>query len=183
MSRIGRLPVAVPAGVNVELAGQLLSVKGKLGSQSLSLHPDVSAKVEGGKVVLAPRSESKRSRALWGTSRALVANMVTGVSKGFARNLELHGIGNRAEVQGKVLNLQLGFSHDVRMPIPDGIQIKVDATKAGERQGQIEITGADKRLVGQIAAEIRGFKRPEPYKGKGIRYAAEYVRRKEGKKK
>jgi large subunit ribosomal protein L6 len=183
MSRIGRLPVAVPAGVNVELAGQRLSIKGKLGAHSLVLHDEVTAKVEDGRILLAPRSESKRGRTLWGTSRALVANMVTGASKGFTRSLELHGIGNRAEVQGKTLNLQLGFSHDVKVPIPEGIAIKVDATKIGERQGLIEITGADKRLVGQVAAEIRALKKPEPYKGKGIRYANEYVRRKEGKKK
>jgi large subunit ribosomal protein L6 len=109
--------------------------------------------------------------------------MVTGAAKGFTRSLEIHGIGNRAEVQGKALNLQLGFSHDVKLPIPDGITIKVDATKVGDRQGLIEITGADKRLVGQVAAEIRALRRPEPYKGKGIRFADEYVRRKEGKKK
>jgi large subunit ribosomal protein L6 len=183
MSRIGRLPVAVPSGINVEVAGQRLSIKGKSGPQVLELHPEIAAKVEGGKVVLAPRSESKRARMLWGTSRALVANMVAGAAKGFTRSLEIHGIGNRAEVQGKTLNLQLGFSHDIKMPIPDGITIKVDANKVGERQGLIEVTGADKRLVGQVAAEIRALRRPEPYKGKGIRFADESVRRKEGKKK
>ena len=183
MSRIGRLPVAVPSGINVEVAGQRLSVKGKAGGQTLELHPEIAAKVEAGKVVLAPRSESKRARMLWGTSRALVANMVAGANKGFTRSLEIHGIGNRAEVQGKTLNLQLGFSHDIKMPIPEGITVKVDANKVGERQGLIEVSGADKRLVGQVAAEIRALRKPEPYKGKGIRFADEYVRRKEGKKK
>lgn len=178
MSRIGRLPVAVPSGVNVELAGQMLTASGKLGKQSLRIHPDIAVKMDDGKIVLTPRSMSKRTRALWGTSRALVYNVVTGVSKGFTTNLEISGVGYRASLEGKTLNLQLGFSHDVKYPIPEGVTIKV-----GERQAALAITSMDRRLVGQVASEIRGFRRPEPYKGKGIKYATETIRRKEGKKK
>lgn len=179
MSRIGRQPVPVPQGVEVQVVGQQLTVKGKLGSHVLSLHQDVEAKLDAGRVVLAPRSQSKRARSAWGTSRALLANCVTGVSKGFTRNLAIEGTGFRAALDGKTLNLQLGFSHDVKYPIPEGIAVKV----AGDKQNALEITGSDKRLVGQVAAEIRGFKKPEPYQGKGIRYTNEQVRRKEGKKK
>jgi large subunit ribosomal protein L6 len=179
MSRIGRLPVPVPQGVDIQVAGQKLTVKGKLGAQVLDLHRDIEAKLDAGKLVLTPRSESKRNRALWGTSRALLANMVSGVSKGFTRNLAIEGTGFRAALEGKVLSLQLGFSHEVKYPIPEGVTIKV----AGDKQNALEISGGDKRLVGQVAAEIRGFKKPEPYQGKGIRYAGEQVRRKEGKKK
>jgi len=179
MSRIGRLPVPVPQGVDVQVAGQKLTVKGKLGAQVLNLHRDIEVKLDAGKLVLHPRSESKRTKALWGTSRALLANMVAGVSKGFSQNLAIEGTGFRAALDGKVLSLQLGFSHDVKYPIPEGVTIKV----AGDKQNALEISGGDKRLVGQVAAEIRGFKKPEPYQGKGIRYAGEHVRRKEGKKK
>lgn len=179
MSRIGRQPVPVPQGVEVQVAGQQLTVKGKLGSHVLSLHQDVEAKLDAGRVVLAPRSQSKRARSAWGTSRALLANCVTGVSKGFTRNLAIEGTGFRAALDGKVLNLQLGFSHDVKYPIPEGIAVKV----AGDKQNALEITGSDKRLVGQVAAEIRGYRPPEPYKGKGVKYAGEYIFRKEGKKK
>jgi large subunit ribosomal protein L6 len=179
MSRIGRLPVPVPQGVDIQVAGQKLTVKGKLGAHVLDLHQDVAVTVESGRVVLEPRSQSKRARAIWGTSRALLSNIVSGVSKGFTRNLSIEGTGFRAALDGKVLNLQLGFSHDVKYPIPDGIAVKV----AGDKQNALEITGSDKRLVGQVAAEIRGFKKPEPYQGKGIRYTNEQVRRKEGKKK
>jgi large subunit ribosomal protein L6 len=179
MSRIGRLPVQVPQGVDIQLSGQKLTVKGKLGAHVLDLHPEVEAKLEGGRVVMAPRSQSKRARSAWGTSRALLANAVVGVSKGFVRNLAIEGTGFRAAMDGKVLSLQIGFSHDVKYPIPEGIAIKV----AGDKQNALEIAGSDKRLVGQVAAEIRGFKKPEPYQGKGIRYAGERVRRKEGKKK
>jgi large subunit ribosomal protein L6 len=179
MSRIGRLPVPVPQGVDIQVAGQKLTVKGKLGAQVLDLHRDIEAKLDAGRLVLNPRSESKRTRALWGTSRALLANMVSGVSKGFTRNLAIEGTGFRAALEGKVLSLQLGFSHEVKYPIPEGVTIKV----AGDKQNALEISGGDKRLVGQVAAEIRGFKKPEPYQGKGIRYAGEQVRRKEGKKK
>jgi large subunit ribosomal protein L6 len=178
MSRIGKLPVTVPSGVNVEVAGQTLTASGKLGKQSMRIHPDVAVKVDGGKVVLAPRSMSKRNRALWGTSRALVNNMIEGVSKGFTVNLEINGVGYRATLEGKTLNLQLGFSHDVKYPLPEGVSVKI-----GEKQAALSITGADRRLVGQVAAEIRSFRKPEPYKGKGIKYATETIRRKEGKKK
>ena len=179
MSRIGRLPVPVPQGVDVQVAGQKLTVKGKLGAQVLNLHRDIEAKLDAGKLVLNPRNDSKRTNALWGTSRALLANLVAGVSKGFTRNLAIEGTGFRAAIDGKVLVLQLGFSHEVRYPIPEGVAIKV----AGDKQNALDISGSDKRLVGQVAAEIRGFKKPEPYQGKGIRYAGEHVRRKEGKKK
>jgi len=172
------LPVTVPSGVNVEVAGQTLTASGKLGKQSMRIHPDVAVKVDGDKIVLAPRSMSKRNRALWGTSRALVNNMIEGVSKGFTVNLEINGVGYRASLEGKTLNLQLGFSHDVKYPLPEGVSVKI-----GEKQAALSITGADRRLVGQVAAEIRSFRKPEPYKGKGIKYATETIRRKEGKKK
>jgi large subunit ribosomal protein L6 len=178
MSRIGKNPVAIPSGVNVAVAGQVVTIQGKLGKQSLTLHGDVSAAVEGGKVTLKPRSMSKRARALWGTSRALIRNGVEGVSTGFTQNLEINGVGYRAQIQGKNLNLQLGFSHDIAYPIPEGITIKV-----GEKQTTIAISGADRQRVGQVAAEIRSLRKPEPYKGKGIKYESEHIRRKEGKKK
>ncbi len=178
MSRIGKLPVTVPSGVNVELAGQTLTASGKLGKQTMHVHPDVAVKMDAGKIVLAPRSMSKRTRALWGTSRALVSNMIDGVSNGFTINLEISGVGYRAALEGKTLNLQLGFSHDVKYPLPEGVSVKI-----GEKQAALAISGADRRLVGQVAAEIRSFRRPEPYKGKGIKYATETIRRKEGKKK
>jgi large subunit ribosomal protein L6 len=178
MSRIGKNPVTIPSGVNVAVAGQVVTIQGKLGKQSLDLPGDVAAAVESGKVVLKPRSTSKRARALWGTSRALIRNSVEGVSTGFTRNLEINGVGYRAQLEGKNLNLQLGFSHDIKYPIPEGISIKV-----GEKQTTIAITGANRQQVGQVAAEIRGLRKPEPYKGKGIKYDSETIRRKEGKKK
>jgi large subunit ribosomal protein L6 len=179
MSRIGRLPVPVPTGVDVQVAGQKVTVKGKLGTQALDLHPDISAKLDAGKVILVSRHDSKRSKALWGTSRALLAGIVTGVSKGYVRNLQIEGTGYRAALEGKTLNLQLGFSHDVKYAIPQGISVKV----VGDKMNALEVSGLDKRLVGQVAAELRAFRKPEPYQGKGIRYAGEAVRRKEGKKK
>ena len=178
MSRIGKNPVPIPAGVNVAIAGQVITIQGKLGKQALTLHGDVAASVDAGKVVLKPRSMSKRARALWGTSRALINNGVKGVSAGFTQNLEINGVGYRAQIEGKNLNLQLGYSHDIKYPIPEGITIKV-----GEKQTTIAITGADRQRVGQVAAEIRSLRKPEPYKGKGIKYDNETVRRKEGKKK
>jgi large subunit ribosomal protein L6 len=178
MSRIGKNPVPIPSGVNVAVAGQLVTIQGKLGKQSINLHGDVAVAVDGGKVVLTPRSTSKRARALWGTSRALINNGVHGVSTGFTQNLEINGVGYRAQIEGKNLNLQLGFSHDIKYPIPEGIAIKV-----GEKQTTIAITGSDRQKVGQVAAEIRAMRKPEPYKGKGIKYETETVRRKEGKKK
>jgi large subunit ribosomal protein L6 len=178
MSRIGKLPVTVPGGVTVDVAGQMVTASGKLGKQSLSVHPDIAVKLDKGKVVLAPRSMSKRTRALWGTNRALINNLVDGVAKGFVINLEINGVGYRAALEGKTLSLQLGFSHDIKYPIPPGINIKI-----GEKQAAMTISGTDRRLVGQVAAEIRGFRKPEPYKGKGIKYDFEKIRRKEGKKK
>ena len=177
MSRVGKNPVAIPSGVQVELSGQTLTAKGRLGSLSLAVANEVTAAVADGQVTIAPKDESKRARAMWGTTRALVNNMITGVANGFTRNLEINGVGYRAAVQGNALNLQLGYSHDVNYPIPSDVKI------ACERPTAITITGADRQRVGQVAAEIRAFRPPEPYKGKGIKYADEVIRRKEGKKK
>jgi large subunit ribosomal protein L6 len=177
MSRIGKNPVAIPQGVSVELAGQRLTAKGRLGTLSLAVSGEVSATIADGAVAIAPKDATKRARAMWGTTRALVQNMVTGVANGFTRNLEINGVGYRAAVQGANLNLQLGYSHDITYPIPPEVTI------ACERPTVIAITGADRQRVGQIAAEIRAFRPPEPYKGKGIKYSDETVRRKEGKKK
>ena len=177
MSRIGKNPVPIPAGVTVELAGPVLTAKGALGSLSLAVSAEVTATIADGNVTIAPKDESQRARAMWGTTRALVNNMVTGVSTGFTRNLEINGVGYRAAVQGNALNLQLGYSHDINYPIPSDVKI------ACERPTAITITGADRQRVGQVAAEIRGFRPPEPYKGKGIKYSDERIFRKEGKKK
>ena len=177
MSRVGKNPVAIPDGVQVELSGQTLTAKGRLGTLSLAVGSEVSATVADGQVTIAPKDESKRARAMWGTTRALVNNMVTGVATGFTRNLEINGVGYRAAVQGSSLNLQLGYSHDINYPIPSDVKI------ACERPTAIAITGADRQRVGQVAAEIRAFRPPEPYKGKGIKYTDEVIRRKEGKKK
>jgi large subunit ribosomal protein L6 len=157
--------------------GQTVKVKGPKGALQLVLHDDVLVKLEGSEVKVDPRNETKRARSMWGTSRTLVANLVTGVTKGFERKLEITGVGYRASVQGKNLQLALGYSHDVVYPIPEGIQI------ATPKPTEIMITGIDKQKVGQVAAEIRGFRGPEPYKGKGVKYAGEYIFRKEGKKK
>ena len=177
MSRVGKNPVAVPSGVNVAIAGQQVTAKGKEGELSLTLVAEVMANLEGDQIWVKPRDESMRARAMWGLSRSLVDNLVTGVATGFTVNLEIVGVGYRAAVQGKDLVLQLGYSHEVRYPIPQGIAI------ACERPTAIAVSGADKQRVGQVAAEIRAFRKPEPYKGKGIRYVDEYVQRKEGKKK
>jgi large subunit ribosomal protein L6 len=177
MSRVGKYPVTVPAGVDVQIAGAMVTAKGKLGQLSVSVPDDVEAKLEQGKVWVKPRADGKRARMMWGTYRALINNMVTGVSKGFTINLEIQGVGYRAAVQGKNLQLQLGYSHDVIYPIPAGIAIRCD------KPTSIAISGADRRQVGQVAAEIRGMRGPEPYKGKGIRYEGEQILRKEGKKK
>ena len=177
MSRIGKHPVAVPDGVTVDLSGQTLTAKGRLGTLSLTVSTDVTATVADGAVTIAPKNETKRARAMWGTTRALVNNMVTGVATGFTRNLEINGVGYRAAVQGSNLNLQLGYSHDINYPIPSDIRISC------ERPTAISISGADRQRVGQIAAEIRAFRPPGPYKGKGIKYVEETIRRKEGKKK
>jgi len=155
----------------------MVKIKGPKGAVQLVLHDDVSVKLENGKVEIGPRNETKRARSLWGTSRTLVANLVTGVTKGFERKLDITGVGYRAAVQGKNLQLALGYSHDVVYPIPEGIQI------ATPKPTEITITGIDRQKVGQVAAEIRGFRPPEPYKGKGVKYVGEYIFRKEGKKK
>jgi large subunit ribosomal protein L6 len=177
MSRVGSSPVTVPDGTDVQIAGQLVSAKGKLGELAVELPSDVEVTQDGGNIIVKPRSTSKRARMSWGTSRALVNNLVTGVTEGFTKTLEITGVGYRAAVQGKTLNLQLGFSHDVDFPIPEGITINC------EGQTTIVISGADKQAVGQVAAVIRSFRKPEPYKGKGIKYADEIIIRKEGKKK
>jgi large subunit ribosomal protein L6 len=177
MSRIGKKPVPVPSGVTANVEGQTVKVKGPKGALQLVLHDDVTAKLDGGAVKVDPRFETKRARSQWGTSRTLVSNLITGVTKGFEENLEITGVGYRAAVQGKNLQLQLGYSHDVVFPIPEGIAI------ATPKPTEIKITGIDKQKVGQVAAELRGFRPPEPYKGKGVKYAGEYIFRKEGKKK
>ena len=177
MSRIGKYPVTIPNGVEVQLAGQTLTAKGQLGALSLMLSNEVTTSIVDGAVTVAPKNDTKHSRAMWGTTRALINNMVTGVSIGFSVNLEITGVGYRAQVQGGILNLQLGYSHDIPFPIPADVRITC------ERPTVITVSGADRQRVGQIAADIRAYRPPEPYKGKGIKYATETVRRKEGKKK
>jgi large subunit ribosomal protein L6 len=177
MSRIGKNPVRIPSGVEVSISGQTLTAKGRLGALSLVVSNEVNAAIADGTVAIAPNSDTKKSRAMWGTTRALVENMVTGVSEGFSVNLEITGVGYRAQVQSDTLNLQLGYSHDIRFLIPSDVRISC------ERPTSITISGADRQRVGQIAADIRAYRPPEPYKGKGIKYANESVRRKEGKKK
>jgi large subunit ribosomal protein L6 len=177
MSRIGKKPVPVPSGVTANVEGQTVKMKGPKGALQFVVPEEVSVKLEDGNVQVDPRNESKRARSMWGTSRTLVANLVTGVTKGFERKLEITGVGYRAAVQGKNLQLALGYSHDVIYPIPEGIQV------ATPKPTEITITGIDSQKVGQVAAEIRGFRPPEPYKGKGVKYAGEYIFRKEGKKK
>ena len=177
MSRVGKNPVPIPSGVTVDLKGQALKVKGKRGELALVVHDDVEVAQAANELTFKPRNDSRRARMQWGTARNLVSNMVRGVSDGFTINLEINGVGYRAQADAKNLKLQLGFSHDVEVPIPAGIQIK--AVKPTE----IEITGADRQRVGQLAAEIRSLRPPEPYKGKGIKYSTETIRRKEGKKK
>ena len=177
MSRVGKYPVEIPAGVSAAIAGSILTVKGKLGEQKLALTDLVDAVIEGNKISVAPRTKAAQSRMMWGTTRSLVQAMVRGVSTGFAKSMEINGTGYRAAVQGPNLVLQLGYSHDVVYPIPPGIKITC------ERPTAVKVEGIDKRQVGQVAAEIRGFRGPEPYKGKGVRYDNEQIRRKEGKKK
>jgi len=177
MSRIGKKPVPLPKGVTALVEGQTVKVKGPKGELSVKLVREVSAKVDEHGITVTPDKDQERSAQMWGLSRSLVNNLVTGVTTGFTQRLEIQGVGYRAAVQGKNLNLQLGFSHDVAYPIPAGITI------TSEKPTQISVSGMDKQLVGQVAAEIRSYRRPEPYKGKGVRYEGEYVRRKEGKKK
>ena len=177
MSRIGKKAVAILSGVTANVEGQTVKIKGPKGAMQFVVHDDVTVKMDKGAIQLDPRVETKRARSQWGTSRTLVANLVAGVTKGFEEKLEITGVGFRAAVQGKQLNLQLGFSHDVNYPIPEGISI------ATPKPTEIVVTGIDKQQVGQVAAEIRGYRPPEPYKGKGVKYAGEYIFRKEGKKK
>lgn len=177
MSRIGKNPVPVPQGVTVNLEGQTVKAKGPKGELSVLIHDDVSVTMEDGKVKLTPRSTSLQAKKLWPTMRTLVNNIVVGVTEGYTKALEIQGVGLRANMQGSTLVMQLGFSHDVRYEVPKGIQVQV------ENQTQIKVSGIDKQQVGHVAAVIRNYKRPEPYKGKGIRYVGEYVMRKEGKKK
>ena len=186
MSRIGKNPVAIPDGVEIEINGQELKAKGKLGELSMTVHDEVAVELEevanddgnNSKVVrLAPKNDSRFAGQIWPTMRTLVNNIVVGVSEGYTKKLEIKGVGYRANLQGQELVLALGFSHDVKFRIPDGIKVEV------EKQTAITVSGINKQQVGQVAANIRGFKPPEPYKGKGIRYVDEYVLRKEGKKK
>jgi large subunit ribosomal protein L6 len=177
MSRIGKKAVPVPAGVTAQITGQLVSVKGPKGELKHTLNEYVVAKMEQGSIKVDPRDQSKPARSSWGMSRTLVKNMVDGVTTGFTKSLEINGVGYRAAVQGKVLQLNLGYSHDVNYAIPVGIEIKTP------KPTEIVVAGIDKQQVGQVAAEIRQYRGPEPYKGKGIKYAGEYIFRKEGKKK
>ena len=177
MSRVGKNPIAVPDGVEVRIADSDITVKGKLGELQLALIPEVRVRLENNQLLFEPEDESSRARKLWGLCRANVNNMVQGVSAGFTKNLEIQGVGYRAAVPGKQLKLDVGYSHAVLYDIPEGITVTC------ERPTLIAVAGRDKQAVGQVAAEIRSFRKPEPYKGKGIRYVGEYVRRKEGKKK
>lgn len=177
MSRIGKKPVTIPSGVTATIDGGQLSVKGPKGTLAMSLRDEISYTIEGDDILVKPGNETKQARAFWGMQRTMVQNLVTGVTEGFTKVLEITGVGYRAAAQGKTLKLQLGFSHDVDFPVPDGIEIKTPDNTT------VEISGIDKQKVGQVAAEIRRWRKPEPYKGKGIKYRGEYIFRKEGKKK
>jgi large subunit ribosomal protein L6 len=177
MSRIGNKAVAVPKSVTANVQGQTVSAKGPKGQLAVTLVDKVGVSVSEDGIAVAPRDDSKEARAMWGMSRTLVQNVVTGVTEGFERRLEINGVGYRAQVQGKNLNLALGYSHDVSYPIPEGIQIQTP------KPTEIVVSGIDKQKVGQVAAEIRRWRPPEPYKGKGVKYAGEFIFRKEGKKK
>lgn len=177
MSRVANNPVPLPSGVEVKLDGQHINVKGSRGVMDFNVHPDVQVVQDAGEIKVAARSSAKSARALAGTTRALVNNMVIGVSEGFVKRLTIQGVGYRAQAQGRKLNLQLGFSHPVNFDVPEGVEAQTPS------QTEIVLTGVDKQLVGQVAAEIRSFRPPEPYKGKGVRYSDERVRRKEAKKK
>ena len=177
MSRVGKRPVPIPSGVTASVEGQTVKMKGPKGQLQFVVHDDVEVKLENGQVKVNPRVETNRARALYGTARAQVANLVEGVTKGFEKKLEITGVGYRAAMQGKNLQLALGYSHDVNYPIPEGIAI------ATPKPTEIVITGIDRQRVGQVAAEIRAFRGPEPYKGKGVKYSDEFIFRKEGKKK
>jgi large subunit ribosomal protein L6 len=177
MSRIGKRPVPLPSGVTATTEGQILSVKGPKGTLSLQMRDEISYDISEGQISVQPANATKQARAFWGMQRTLVQNLVTGVSDGFTKVLEITGVGYRAAAQGKKLNMKLGYSHDVDIEIPEGLEVKTpDATT-------VEISGIDRQKVGQLAAEIRRWRKPEPYKGKGIKYRGEYIFRKEGKKK
>ncbi|MFN7177418.1 MAG: 50S ribosomal protein L6 [Thermaurantiacus sp.] len=177
MSRIGKKPVTIPAGVSVVMEEGALRVKGPKGELSMPMMDDVSYTLEDGALSVKPANDGKRARAFWGMQRTLVSNLVTGVTEGFSKTLEISGVGYRANMQGSTLRLQLGYSHDVQFEVPEGVTIKTPD------QTTVEISGADKQQVGQVAAEIRRWRKPEPYKGKGIKYRGEHIFRKEGKKK
>jgi large subunit ribosomal protein L6 len=177
MSRIGKKPVAVPAGVTATMEAGVLSMKGPKGTLSLAMREEITYTLEDGAVSVKPANATKAARAFWGMQRTMVQNLVTGVTDGFTKTLEITGVGYRANAQGKKLKLQLGYSHDVDMDVPEGVEVKTPD------QTTVEISGADKQKVGQFAAEIRRWRKPEPYKGKGIKYRGEYIFRKEGKKK
>ena len=177
MSRTGKKPVAFPAGVTASIEGAILSVKGPKGILTLALQSEVTYALEEGMITVRPANETKRARSFWGMQRTLIQNLVTGVTQGFSKTLEITGVGYRANMQGRNLKLQLGYSHDVDVAVPEGIEVKTPD------QTTVEISGMDAQKVGQLAAEIRRWRKPEPYKGKGIKYRGEYVFRKEGKKK
>ena len=177
MSRVGKKPVTVTAGVTATVDGQVVKMKGPKGNLQFIVHDDVEVKLDNGSITVKPRIETNRARALYGTARAQIANLLEGVTKGFERKLEITGVGYRAALQGKTLQLALGYSHDVNYSIPEGITIVVP------KPTEITITGNDAQRVGQVAAEIRSYRPPEPYKGKGVRYSDEFIFRKEGKKK
>ena len=177
MSRIGKKPVAIPSGVTANIDNGTLSVKGPKGTLSMGLSDLIDYKLEDGQIAVNPANDSKQARAFWGMQRTLVANLVEGVTEGFTKTLEISGVGYRAKAQGNTLKLELGFSHDVDLPGPDGLTVNTPD------QTTVEISGIDKQAVGQFAAEVREFRKPEPYKGKGIKYRGEYIFRKEGKKK
>lgn len=177
MSRIGKKPVAIPGGVSANIADGVLTVKGPKGTLTLTLRDEISYTVDGDTILVKPANDTKAARAFWGMQRTLVDNLVTGVTQGYTKVLEITGVGYRANAQGKNLKLQLGYSHDVDFPVPEGIEIKTPDNTT------VEISGIDKQKVGQVAAEIRRWRKPEPYKGKGIKYRGEFIFRKEGKKK
>ena len=177
MSRIGKKPIEIVKGTTVTINGQEVAVKGPKGELKLTLVDDVTVSQGEGGIIVAPREDTQRARAMWGLSRTLVQNLMTGVSEGFTKNLEINGVGYRAALQGKKLQLNLGFSHEVLYDIPEGIEVKV------AKPTEVSISGIDKQKVGQVAAEIRSYREPEPYKGKGVKYAGEFIFRKEGKKK
>ncbi len=177
MSRIGKRPVEAPRGVEFKVSGQTVEAKGPKGTRSFTATDDVDLNLEGNVMTVVPRGSSKRARQQWGMTRTMIQNIVTGVSEGFKKELEITGVGYRAQVQGKTLKLALGYSHDVEYAIPDGIEV------VAAKPTEISVSGIDQQQVGQVAAEIRSWRKPEPYKGKGIKYKDEYIFRKEGKKK